>query len=591
MPEYRNPQQEPGADKRLIVSMAVLFISLLLMQQLFHKKGAEQAEQQKAAQPTATQQQAATPAPSTPAPQVSATAAPSSSAAQAVAAKKAEAEEDTVVENDVYRITFTNRGGQVKSWILKQHKDDAGKPLDLVHAASAQYGYPLSLWTWDQSLRDRLNSSLYVKTAEGNGTSLKTLTFEYAEGDLVVKKTFGFDDSYVVKVQTSVQRNGSYVSALPAWPSGLGDMTHPASYTNQHIDYFNGSDVKRLKLDRKGKDISGGRLLTETMDWVGTSDQYFAAIFMPQNPQTASVVELRNGLQVPKDPAKPNGDKVPVDLVGTAVGTLNAPVNEELFVGPKSVDVLKAVKTPTGGNLEAVQDFGFWTFIAKPLFAWARWTEQKFIPNWGWTIIFLTIIINVVLLPLRLTSMRSALKMQKIAPQVKVIQEKYKQYKLNDPRRQEMTTEINKLYSEHGVNPAAGCLPLIIQMPFLFAFYGMLANAFELRQAHFLWLPDLAAPDRWFILPALIIISMFVMQRMTPNTGMSQEQQRMMNFMMPIIFGSMSYSLASGLGLYWVTGTIVSIVQQFFMNRSHLGQEMRALAEKRARKQQGKGKK
>ena len=569
--------------------MVVLFVSLLLMQQLFHKKGAEQSEQQKSAQQTAaTQQQSAT-AGKASAPIASASAAPN--AASAVAAKKADAEEETVVENSVYRITFSNRGGQVKSWVLKQYRDEAGKPLELVQAASAQFGYPLSLWTWDQSLRDRLNSSLYVKTAEGSSTSVRTLTFEYAEGDLAVKKTFGFDDSYVVKVQTSVQRNGAYVSALPAWPAGFGDMTYPPSFTNQHIDFFNGSDVKRLKLDRKGKDISGGRLLTETMHWAGASDQYFAAIFMPDNPQSASLVELRNGLQIPKDPAKPEGDKVSVDLAGTAVGTLNGPNSVRLFVGPKSVDVLSSVKTAAGGNLEAVQDFGFWHFIAKPLFAWARWTEQKLIPNWGLTIIFLTIIINLVLLPLRLTSMRSALKMQKIAPQVKVIQEKYKQFKLNDPRRQEMTTEINKLYAEHGVNPAAGCLPLLIQMPFLFAFYGMLANAFELRQAHFLWLHDLAAPDHLFILPALIIISMFIMQRMTPNTGMSQEQQRMMNVMMPIIFGSMSYSLASGLGLYWVTGTIVSTVQQYFMNRSHLGQEMRALAEKRARKQMGKGKK
>jgi YidC/Oxa1 family membrane protein insertase len=560
--------------------MAVLFISLLLMQQLFKKKG---PEPQKPAETATTQQQAA-PATQAPAPNASA-----SAAAPAVATKRAEAEDETVVENNVYRITFSNRGGQAKSWILKQHRDDQGRPLELVHPASAQFGYPLSLWTWDQSLRDRLNSFLYVKSADGSGTSLKTLTFEYAEGDLVVKKTFGFDDSYVVKVQTSVQRNGGYVSALPAWPSGIGDMTHPPSYTNQHIDFYNGSDVKRLKLDRKGKDISGGRVLTEPMHWAGGSDQYFAAIFMPENPQSASLVELRNGIQIPKDPSKPEGDKVPVDLVGTAVGTLNAPVNVRLFVGPKSVDVLSSVKTAAGGNLEGVQDWGFWAFIAKPLFAWARWTA-RFIPNWGLTIIVLTIIINLVLLPLRLTSMRSALKMQKIAPQIKVIQEKYKQYKLNDPRRQEMTTEINKLYSEHGVNPAAGCLPLIIQMPFLFAFYGMLANAFELRQAHFLWLPDLSAPDHWFILPGLIIVSMFIMQRMTPNTGMSQEQQRMMNFMMPVIFGSMSYSLASGLGLYWVTGTIVSIVQQFFMNRSHLGQEMRALAEKRARKQQGQGK-
>ena len=140
--------------------------------------------------------------------------------------------------------------------------------------------------------------------------------------------------------------------------------------------------------------------------------------------------------------------------------------------------------------------------------------------NWGVSIIILTVIINLALLPLRITSMKSALKMQKLQPQMKAIQEKYKKYPMRDPKRADMNTEISALYKEHGANPAGGCLPLVIQMPFLFAFYSMLGVALELRQAPFLWLHDLSSPDKLFILPVLIVISTLFVQKMTPNAGM-----------------------------------------------------------------------
>ena len=151
-----------------------------------------------------------------------------------------------------------------------------------------------------------------------------------------------------------------------------------------------------------------------------------------------------------------------------------------------------------GPDLRDVVDFGFFSLIARPLFLWLKWTHEHMASNWGVSIIILTVIINLALLPLRITSMKSALKMQKLQPQMKAIQEKYKKLPMRDPKRQEMNAEIGELYKREGVNPAGGCLPLVIQMPFLFAFYSMLQNAIELRQAPFLWLHDLSSPDKLF---------------------------------------------------------------------------------------------
>jgi len=569
-----------------MLPIIVFFFIALLLGQLYLSRKAGNAP----AQPPAQQPPAAT------APVQAPAASTTPAATPTVPVRKAEGESAIVVENAVFRVTFTNRGAVAQSWVLKNYNDEKGHPLELVNQAAAErYGYPLSLWNWDPALRDRLNSALYV--AEGpvpGAQGQRILSFDYAEGDLVVKKTFTFDDSYVVKVKTSVQRGSQYLTALPAWPSGFGDAILPPSYATQRMDYEAGGDIKSLKPDHKGADISGGRVTQRNMQWAGSSDQYFAAIWLPEDPQRAAMAELRNPLEVPKDPAKPQGDKTPLDVLGTAVGTLNAPSSVSLFVGPKAQEILQAVHSASGGDLHGILDFGMFSIIARPLFVWAHWTQAHYVPNWGWTIIVLTVVINVVLLPLRVMGMRSALKMQKVQPQIKAIQEKLKQYKLTDPRRgpaqQEANQQIQALYKEHRVNPAGGCLPMIIQMPFLFAFWSMLNNAFELRQAQWFWLHDLSQPDHYMVLPILIIVSMLVLQRMTPTAGMDPQQQRMMNIMMPLVFGFMSWSLASGLGLYWITGTLVMLVQQWVMNRTALGQEMRAIAEKRARKQTGKGK-
>lgn len=566
-------------NKNLMLVLIGMAFVILFSQQFLSKRG----PQTPAGEKQQTQQQAA-PAPAA---QI-APATPPPAPAASVGMKQASSENETVVENDLYRITLTNRGGLVKSWVLKKFKDDKGNPLELVHQqAASQFGYPLSLYSPDETLRNKLNSAFYVSDAGSTLAAPGTLTYEYSDGDVTVKKSFRFDNSYVLGVDTAVTRGGSYVTALPAWPAGFADMTIPGSYSSQRIDFFNGTDVERLSPDRSGKSISGGRFVQGPIEWAGSVDQYFASIFLPDQPRQSGMVQLRNAIHVPKSASKPDpNETTTVEVLGTAVGPLNAPVKARLFVGPKALNVLETIRPASGNSdLRAVVDFGRFSFIARPLFMWLKWTYEHWAHNWGWAIIILTVIINLALLPLRVMSMRSALKMQKIAPQVQAINDKYKKYSLKDPRRAEANKEISALYKEHDVNPAGGCLPLIIQMPFLFAFWAMLSAAIELRGAQWLWLKDLAQPDKLYIIPIIIIVSTMLMQKMTPQAGMNPEQARMMNLMMPLMLGFMSWSVASGLGLYWLTGTVVAIAQQWGMNQTALGREIRAVQEKRAAKQ------
>ncbi len=560
-------------------------------------------------QPSATPAQKQTaPEQTTSSPTAAAPSAPSVSSARTPAvtvSKQASSEAQTVIENDLYKITFTNRGAQVKSWILKKFDNDAQNgPLDLVNTAAAEkYGYPLSLWTYpsatgDETLRNKLNSVLYVAPNQGQLKAPADITFEYADQDLVVRKSFHFDHTYVVNVETSVIYKGAEIFAAPAWPSGFGDQATPASYVATRIDYHSDASTDRTALvfpnfvlRLVGKSISGGNTIRGPFEWAGPGDQYFTAIFIPNDPNTAAMVTLRNSLQVARDPQKPESKEVTnVDVIGAAVGDLRGVTRERMYVGPKELSSLEAVSVPTIRNgepdLRGTVDFGWWGLISRPLFLWLKWTYKHIYPNWGWAIVIQTLIITVALLPLRITQMKSMLKMQRIQPQIKSIQEKYKKYSLRDPRKAAMNEEISALYKKEGVNPAGGCLPLLIQFPFLIAYYRMLGIALDLRHAHWLWISDLSARDPYFLLPIIMVVSMFLMQRMTPQTGMDPAQQRMMTVMMPLMMGFIFFNLAAGLNLYYTESNLISIAQQAIMNRTKLGREMREMMEKRARKKE-----
>jgi YidC/Oxa1 family membrane protein insertase len=454
-------------------------------------------------------------------------------------------------------------------------------------AAAEKYGYPLTLWSYDDGLRNKLNSALYVATSSGT-TAPAEIKFAYDDGDVSVQKTFTFDrSSYVVGVQTSVYVKGAQVTAFPMWPAGFGsDITGP-QYAIGQVAYQFDNKVERLAI----KKISGDGTVQGPFQWAGLSDQYFAAVFLPRDPQNAAMVTLRNPIEIPHSASDANNKQMDkVDVLGAAVGSLKGASDVRIYVGPKALSDLESVNVPgiTGAepDLRAVVDFGWLGIIARPLFLWLKWMYSHIVANWGWAILLQTLVINLALLPLRLSQMKSMLKMQRVAPQIKSIQEKYKKYSLRDPRKAEMNEEISALYKKEGVNPAGGCLPLVIQMPFLFAYYRMLNVAMDLRHAPWLWIHDLSSPDPRYILPIAIVVTMFFMQRMTPQAGMDPTQQKMMNFMMPAMMGYISFNLPAGLSLYWAMGQLIGIVQQAALNRTSLGREMREMMAKRARKKE-----
>jgi len=512
--------------------------------------------------------------------------------------KQAEVESFTTIENDLYSITFSNVGGVAQHWILKKYKDDAGKPLDLVNAVAAQQlaakeyesGYPLSLYAYDKSLSDKINGAKYVANEQGSGAD-RTLTFEYSDGDVTVTKRFSFSHSYEVRIETSVTQHGSYVTAYPSWPAGFGDQTLPPSYVASQIVIDRDDKVERIAY----KKVSGGATINGPFNWAGAADPYFAAVFLPDDPDHATLVTLHHEIHIPKSPEKSDSnssDTETVPVVGAAAGTLGGPTSERIFVGPKALDVISQIRSyatpasitpePNGPPLEKLVDFGFFSFFAKPLFLWLRWTFEHWTGNYGWAILILTAIINVALLPLRISTIKSAMKMQKLQPQVNAINDKYKRYKLTDPRQADKNRELQDLYKREGVNPLGGCLPNLLQMPFLWAFYTMLGGAIELRHAPWLWIHDLSSPSH--VLTIFFVLSMFLMQQLTPQAGMDPAQQKMMQFTMPLLLGVVTWKLSAGLSLYWAAGNIIGIVQQLGFNKTKFGREMRAHLIKRAQK-------
>ena len=572
--------------------------------------------------PAQNQQQSA--APQMPAGSMTAAQAPLSGAGQSGAPLasaspqvSAAAESLTTVENSQYKIIFTNRGAQVKQWILKQYKDNDGKPLDLVQQqAAAKFGLPLSLFTYEPALTTEVNQALYQVTAgiaptsyiqvPANGST--SLTFHYSANGLDVLKTIHFDQSYVVGIDSQVTRYGTPVRALISWPAGLGDMEefHPntkaivrtqsqfASYEEGKLTALSPRPGGFLIWTKPG--VSDKATFDQPYDFAGISDLYFTAVFLPETPSRATTVTLHNAIDLPSNLSDPTSTKTPADLLGVAMGDQSGTTHLRLYAGPKQLDVLKTIHATgpdgkqDGPTLDPLIQFGMWAVIAKPMYLALRFLHSHLGSGpytWGWSIIIVTFFINLCMLPTRLMMMKSSVKMARIQPKVDALKKRFAHLKPADPKRAEMNTEMMALYKEEGINMYGSCLPMLIQMPLLYAIYRVLANAVELRQAHWFWLPDLSSADPLYILPAIIVVGMLVVQLITPAPGMDPNQRRMMAIMMPAVFGFTMIHFASGLALYWGTGNVINLALQLGINQSPLGKELHALAAKRAAKKLG----
>ncbi len=465
-------------------------------------------------------------------------------------------EELFTVETNLYRVVLSNRGAVVRSWILKKYKDGAGWPLELVNTrAAAKTGYPFALAFSDKKPSTDVNKLLFAAkpTADGLG-----IDYDYSDGNLSVRKTFRFArNSYLSEISGHATQGGERLGSLFTWRGGFGDAAVQSAATQQRTVHFDTAAGKLITNDYKaGKD--GPLSNWGAYSFAGIEDTYFAAVFLPKGGTSFQIRTLSDTVPGPVD-------KTEQPHAGAEVGG-NGENQFSLFVGPKDVDLLRTIDP----RLEQIVDFGQWIgIIAKPLFLALNWLNDNFVHNYGWAIVVATILINFALLPMRFSSMKSMKRMQELKPQVDAINAKYKNVGLRDPRKADQNAEVMDLYKKHGVNPMGGCLPMLVQLPFFFAFYRVLAVSIEMRGATWLWVGDLSQPEHLAIriLPIAMIIAQFVQQKMTPNPTADPNQQRIM-MLMPLVFGFMFYSVSSGLVLYWLTSNLVGIAQQWFINRS-----------------------
>jgi YidC/Oxa1 family membrane protein insertase len=559
------------SSKRIIIAFALSFAILMVWRMFFLPP--EPPAKSPAAPPGAPAATAPAPAPAAPAAPLPAAAAKTGPVT--LPRLQGTKPEEVVIENGVSRITFSTEGAVVKSWILKEYKDEKQQPLDLVNALACQsLGFPMSLRLADADLTKKLNSAFYVATPSGPMLAAPAkIEFVFSDGMIQARKVFEFTSGHDVKVEVSVFDGQRNLPVEAAWPGGLGDHSLPperVALSDRIVHQVAGSD----KIHAEGltpsfwkglfasepdpaeqkKDLPGPLALA------GLEDRYFAGVFLSGAPEQAFRAE-----RVPWTPPGWKGEdsKRPSPISAWFGSPLPKPLDFRMFVGPKDLDLLRGVQPP----LDDLVDYGWFSFVARPLFLGLHWIHDRWTHNFGWAIILLTIFINIALFPVKLKQIRSGQEMQRIAPQMKAIQAKYEGYKLNDPRRQKMQQEMMKLYSEHGVNPFSGCLPLLIQMPFLYGFYRVLDLSIELRHAPWiLWIHDLSAKDPYYLLPILMTVTMFLLQKMTPMTIADPAQQRMM-MLMPLFMGFMFINFASGLVLYWLTGNVVGIAQQLIINR------------------------
>ena len=486
---------------------------------------------------------------------------------------KSDSQERTiVVENDLYRVEISNRGAVVKSWQLKKYKDDAKPPrvLDVVHTDASQQtgGWPFSVVLDDEQLQNAANGGLYQLSSPANILHAPAeLEFAWSDGHVEVTKHFRFDHTYVVHVDTSAKLNGRPITAGLGWLGGFGDLTvtNPVPIETVNTYYSEGGKITNYQYKKlEGLDKWNPGSWQGGKDFVGIEDRYFTAAFLPANGATPGALETRywktsRTFQV-------NGQDTQEPVPQVAAATPAQPLALRVYVGPKDYDDLKKMNPPLNGLV----NFGWLEFIAEPLFHGLKWLH-KYIPNWGWAIVALTLIINMLLFPLRISSYKTTLKMQRVAPEIKAIQERYKKYKMNDPKKAEMNKEVMAVYSREGINPVGGCIPQLLQMPIWFGLYRALQGTIELRHAPwFGWITDLSAKDPYYILPILMGASMYLASKMTPMTATDPQQQAMMKIM-PIGMAGMFMVIPypSGLAVYILTSGVVGVAQQWYLNRKH----------------------
>ncbi|MFQ5737621.1 MAG: membrane protein insertase YidC [Acidobacteriota bacterium] len=469
-----------------------------------------------------------------------------------------------VVNKDVV-LALSNVGGVVKSARLLHYFSETREPLEMVvQGLPASFDRPLALRVGDPELQRELKSAVYeVEGAlELRAQAPVELTFRYRSPRLSVTRRIRVPESgYAFGVVTELSARGRPLEfslylgpgiGKEGWTksSGVfGDRT--GDFLFPKIAYYHADSVERYQ----ESDVEEMEKVEVEARWVAFDSQFFSYfLFGPS--AIRSVGLTREEWSQPGS----DGKDEPRALLGAEVGLRNgAPC--EVFFGPKDLNSLHEID-PT---LTKLVDYGWFAVLVKPL-VFVLQVIYGGVHNYGWAIIILTFVINLALLPIRYKQMASMKKMSQLQPQLKAIQDRYKKLSRDDPKKQDMNKEVMALYQRHGVNPLGGCLPLLIQMPFLFAFYRMLASSIELRGAPFIWwIQDLSKHDPYYVTPIVMGLTMVVQQKVTPATG--DPSQRRMMMLMPVVFTFFFLSVSSGLALYFLFSNIFGVLLQLGMQK------------------------
>ena len=578
-------------ELRIVVASLLSMIVILLWAKFFVPKPPAQPPQ--ANRPA----QTAPATPGTTAPPSSSPQAPASSVAPtAVAAAppvsvtpRSDSQERTItIENNLYELEISNRGAVVKSWKLKKYRDDCSyghRTLDVVQNGQNDCskskekdlpretgGWPFALVLDGEEQQNAANNGLYQVASDGTTLHAPAdVQLQWSDGHLEVTKHFRFDNSYVVRVDTSVKLNGKPIAAGLGWLGGFGDLTvtNPTPVETVTTYYSEGGKISNYPHKKlEGIDKWSPGFWQGGKDFVGIEDRYFTAAFLPPNgsaPGTLGTRYWKAWRNVHNVDANGQAQDTSEPVPEVAVASSAQPLAVRVYVGPKDYDDLKKMNPA----LHGLVNFGWLEFIADPLFHGLKWLHN-YIPNWGWAIVVLTLVINMLLFPLRISSYKTTLKMQKVAPEIKAIQEKYKKYSMRDPRKAEMNKEVMAIYAREGINPVGGCFQMFLQMPVWFGLNTALRYAIEMRHATWLWIRDLSAKDPYYALPILMGVSMYLVSKMTPMTTTDPQQQMMMKIMPITMAGIFMISpISSGLAVYILTSSVVGIGQQWYLNRAH----------------------
>ncbi|MBI4482494.1 MAG: membrane protein insertase YidC [Acidobacteria bacterium] len=470
---------------------------------------------------------------------------------------------DIAVEGALYRAVFSTQGAAARSWQLKAYTEEVPDPADPNKKTRVDYeliphGLPpgqgfFSLGSTDPSLDEKFRKAVYEVSSDpprqGVVKPPAKLIFRHRGPDFYAEKTFEFSSNgYETRFHWNFHGTNKEVQ-LDLGP-GLGrEIPEPAAKAPfPRVAWMADGKVERTEPHK----IEGTRHLSGSLEWLGLETKYFLGAVLPQGASRASLAQRT---WEEKGPEKRQHRSAVVSLP-------LSPGTYRIYMGPKDYDILSRVQP----SLTQVIDYGFFAFVVRPLLFSLKFI-YKYVGNYGLAIIVLTFVLNLLLYPIRHKQMSSMQKMQKLQPKIKAIQEKYKKFKRTDPQRQKMNAEIMELYKAHGVNPLGGCLPLVLQMPILFAFYQLLDSSIELRGAPFLmWIRDLSQKDPLYVAPVLMGATMLWQQRMTPSPAADPVQNKMM-MMMPIFFTFLFLNMSAGLNLYFFFSTLFGIGQQLLMQR------------------------